>query len=320
MELAELRSQIEALNKCILDCQRNLVDHPDTGSLRLQLQSYTKLRNQFESQWVELANNLGQDVCTYYIHSADESRPSIRAVSDMLSAFQRSITTVYDALKSGPRERANTSKNVREETSLEFGFTSPGSLMVTCTIQNRQMSFWEDSLDTVNASSAIDAIYNIAHAGEAHDILEYSKKFGRPAIRSVYSWIATHLNYDSGIRVLWHSHSVSRRRDIRLHRPNLIRLKNIMEEATDQVVEDVDLIGYLDNWNRRMRRFAIVSSVSGEDEDKYISGKIAEAFDMSASVILPGSYNVSLKKIERREIATDNVDVQYELHDLKQLA
>lgn len=196
MELAELRNQIEALNKRILDCQRNLVKHPDMGSLRLQLQSYTKLRNQLEAQWVELANDLGKDVCTYFIQSTDDSRPSIRAVSDMLLAFQRSLTTVYDAIKSGPKERATTSKSVRNETSLEFGFTSPGSLMVTCTIQNRQISFWEDSLDTVNASSAIDAIYNIARANEANDILEYSKKFGRPAIRSVYSWVETHLNYD----------------------------------------------------------------------------------------------------------------------------
>ena len=140
MELVALRERIEHLSIRIEELERDFLANPDVPSLGLQIRSYTRHRNELEDEWVRLAASKGHRVCAYHIHTRDETRPSVRAVSDMLTAFQKSFTAVYDGIKTGPDKlRASTTKTIRDATSFEFGFSSAGSLMVMLTIHNKQL-------------------------------------------------------------------------------------------------------------------------------------------------------------------------------------
>jgi len=316
MELVALRDRIERLNSRIEELECDFLANPDVASLGLQIRSYTRLRNELEEEWVRLAAIRGHRVCAYHIHTHDEARPSVRAVSEMLSAFQKSFTAVYDGIKTGPDKlRAITTRTIRDATSFEFGFSSPGSLMVMLTIHNRQLSLWADNSDIDNTISTIS---QITRASNPDDILSHAQSVGTPAVHSVYKWIEAHAKHDFGLHLMWQTRSVDQWSNIELHRPDVRYLRDMIESAVKTTVEQLDVRCSLQGWDVQRKLFRI--HLEEQLHSKFdIAGRIADALDVSDGVVVPAYYEASLTRTLREELATERVDEKYVLRGLKLL-
>ena len=316
MELVALRERIEYLTRRIDELEHDFLDNPDVPSLGLQIRSYTRHRNELEEEWARLAASRGYRVCAYHIHTKDDARPSVRAVSEMLSAFQKSFTTVYDGTKTGPDKlRATTTKAIRDATSFEFGFTSPGSLMVMLTIHNKQLSLWTDNSDI---DDTISTICKITQANNPDELLSYAQSVGTPAVHSVYKWIEAHAKHDFGVHVMWQSSSVDQWSNIQLHRPDVIHLRDMIENAVKTTVENLNVRCFLQGWDiqRKLFRIHLENAIQSKFD---VAGRIADALDTSDGVVVPAFYEASLTRTLREELATEKVEEKFVLRGLRLL-
>lgn len=310
MELVELGNRIEIVNAQLQEMQAYYLANRHELAVDLEITSLKVHLEELEREWAQSANRLGKDVCTYYIWSDDNNRPSIQAVSEMLLAFQKSFTAVYDGIKNGPKDRANISSYVRDRTKFDFGYTSPGSLKVTFTVQHEQLQFWSDT------SVAIDLIHKMTRVDTESDIFYYADKYGRSAVFSVYDWVQSHLRYDYGIHVSWKPQGVEQDRDFQIYQPDLEHFTSLIERTSEASVSELSVVGSLRGWDADKRSFRLVADQRGKE---YV-GVIASTFDTSDSVSVPGMYRIDLTQTICEEIALNKVTETYELTDLEILA
>ena len=108
----------------------------------------------------------------YTIGSRDSAfgritRPSLKAVSEILSSFQTCITVVYDAkgrpTTEPPKKIAKVPKHAEEATAFQFGFSTPGSLIVNLVLTDLQLSLWDrGQFFQRRLRDSLDAMYAIA--------------------------------------------------------------------------------------------------------------------------------------------------------------
>ncbi len=318
MELVALRDRIEQTNRRLVTLNRDFVERPDIESLGLTIRNLTRHRDQLEVEWAKLANQMGKDVCTYFIYSDSGERASVRAVADILAAFQKSVATIYDGIKSGPKDRVPSSRALHDETDFEFGFTSPGSLMITFTVQARQLSFWEDE---VSVSDAVLKVHEMLKASSSFEILQIAQKYGRPAVRCVYDLIRMHLRHRSSMRISWLPESSRGSLDIMTYEPKMTYLKALIEDTRREDVSELAITGSLRAWDMVRRRFTITVDDEWQElvGSRRISGRVMRDVDMNRQIAFSGHYSLELDMMIQEEMASDKVDRTFRLYDLRLL-
>ena len=316
MELVALRERIEYVNKRLEELQRDFASDPDLLTLGLQIRNLTRHRDELEEDWVKLAGSLGHRVCAYRIHTPSGAQPSVRAVSEVLAAFQKSFTAVYDGKKSGTKKkklRANTTKAIRDITSFRFDFASPGSLIVMLTINKTQFELWDESADI---EKTVDTIYDISQADGPEGILAHVHQIGTPAVHSVYKWIECHAKHDFGLHLMWEPGLSDQRRDIRLPRSEVKYLRGMIETAekrsTDRFEVQCSLVGW--DTERKLFRLRLDKPI---DDRLDVMGKIDDSLDISDGVIVPAKYEATITRTTREKVATEKIDESYVLKGLR---
>ena len=309
MELVGLRHDIEDINQRLDEATRMYAHDPSREDLSFLIYSLTTQRDDLEMKWVDLAQSFGKHVCVYRIRADEEHRPSVAALSDMLGAFQRSVSVVYDGVINGPKRRARLSREVRDDTRLEFGFTSSGSLMVTMTVQKSQLSFFDDE----DATTAIDAVLGISQATESKDLLKYAENYGRPAIRSVYEWVCVHAQHGFDIDVSWFPEDDVNERHLVAYNEHLVELQDLIESTNDETVYVEEHLGSLQDWNRKRRKFIF----SVDEETPYeVAGVISTKIDIDRDFAVPGYYHARISRVVREEMATKKRHEEVVLEEL----
>src|SRR5437870_5824290 len=122
-ELLEIITQLDNTEAAIARTEQEMVRHPDERSLRLVLASLEKRQENLSSQFAVAASARGIDVCTYRLFDKLSARPNLRTFANTLRDFQELVTTVYDALRNGPKERIRVGVESLVNTSFGFAYT-----------------------------------------------------------------------------------------------------------------------------------------------------------------------------------------------------
>ena len=305
MDLITLRNQIEDTNSLLMRLHRDLTSYPDRSTLLLEIDSLTRRRRQLESEFATAADQFGQDICRYRILGSAERRPSVRNVAQVLDAFQRLVTIVYDGLTNRPKERGRASAESIEQTDFEFGYSSPGSLVVNLIIPNERLLLRESDLD-----DAVTTVFEMARARSSKDILTYAERAGRASVRSLYAWVDTHIDSDCGVDVEW-SRQLEVRSELVLQRQEFQRLKEMIVESGEEEKEEMDLTGWLTGADVKRKWFRF----RGPD-DLEITGSFGDAISEAHAAEIPHRYGAHFVKTSRVQFATDLSDEQYFLERL----
>jgi hypothetical protein len=287
--LAEIQRDLNETAEAIAHAERSLALHPDLPSTFARLQGFQKRRANLERQFHETTNLLGLDVCRYRIE-LDETRPSVQAVTSVLSAFQKLFTAVYAAI-TGPRQTTKFAADITEATDFGFAYTFPGSLGVAMTIQNDRLLLNQTRLD-----EAMAGVFEVMKARTVEDIRAVSERYGVATVRVAHQWTVDNAIANFGADITW-----QRKDDVRAAlrvQPSEIRkLQSAINETTAE--HDAKVIGELVMVDTEEKRFKM--RIAGRP----IEGRYSDAISIVHSAELPATYTAEMT-VTRKIVATDD--------------
>lgn len=286
--LEELQRELQDASAAIVRAERTLAAHPDIPSVAATLRSITKRREGLEEQFLAAVAELGLDVCSYRIDLPNTTRPTIAGMAAVLGEFQKVFTSVYHALKNGPKLTAKVSSETVKATSLGFAYAFPGSVGIMMTIENDEgLALYKTDLD-----EAMENTLELLGANRSQELQELSEKVGLPALRHAHQWAVANIEAGFGANIAWKlkEDNLEGERSIVIQPPEIKRLEQTIRRVTAR--EEITIIGDLVEVNVTDRTFQISA------RDQVIHGSFTGAITATNPAQLPKQYRAILRVSE----------------------
>jgi len=304
--LLELRDKLQDTHATIEGLQRALADHPDDAALAFTVRSLESRQRVLEQAFLAEANADHLDVCNYRL-IPEGSTCSVAAISRALGSFQDLVTVVFDAMKNGPKLRARPSAEIVAGSTLDFGYAYPGSLGFMLTMPNERLLVGESELDR-----AVVAIFEMAKAETPQQLATHVAEVGVASIRRLYAWSSSHAEYGLSAAIKW-QRQADERASVTVQKEELARLREIIDEASEEKVEAHEIIGELTGLDVGAGNWFRLSVPGAED----VTGKIADTFNRSQSYEIHGRYSASVLKKSKIHYSTEREEEWWELNELR---
>ncbi|HME33515.1 MAG TPA: hypothetical protein VKG65_12230 [Terriglobales bacterium] len=304
-DILELQEKLQDTTAAIAQLEHVMIENPETPSLGANLRSLHKRREELEAVFLELTNQLEQDVCRYRLFVVG-TRPTITGLAQAWTNFQNAFSVIYDALKNGPKVRGRIGVTAAEETALGFSYSFTGSVGIVMTMPNERLLLGQTLID-----QAIRTMFDLAGAHEHKQIREFAKTLGPAPVRAMYYWANSHVQYGMGAEIEWRREKELRAR-LLIQEPELARLTNTILQTSDEISEEVTYTGTLRAADLDRRTFRMEL-----DDESSVKGTFDDAIDAERAVTLPRRYIAKLVKTTKVYYSTEIEDVSYRLLSLR---
>jgi hypothetical protein len=308
--LANIATKIADIASQIRREDAALAAYPDeAASISASVASLQKMQRQLQAEYSEAAKRLGYDVCRYRLFS-DVGSSRISGVCETLSSFQSLVSTIFDALANGPKERGRLSADIVEKTAFDLGYSFVGSTGFVLTVPNERMLSDEFS-STIDRS--IEAVFSVAHAEGPEGVQEYAHTLGHASIRAFRAWVVGHNKHGLGADIRW-QRGETVRSQLLVQRQQLEELQRAIDETGAEKTESLTVAGRLVRADVVYKKFRM--EVADADD---IVGSFSDAIDDEHVAIVPKRYNAYLTKTVRIHYALDEPEVEFFLDRLEPL-
>lgn len=302
-EFLDIRNLVQETSATLEQLEREIVKDPNDWSLAITAESLRQRQRDLEKEFASLANINLLDVCDYRLIPPPNGEYSIASVTKILSTFQDLVTIVFDAFKTTPKIRARVAADIVAASTLSFGYSYAGSLGFVLTMPNERLLIAESELDR-----AIQTIFEMAKADRPDQLLAYVARVGVAGIRRLYTWSHSHAEYGLSADIRWRRQEADRARVV-VQNQELTRLTEIIEQASEEEVDQVALAGTLEGGDLQTRRF----HMSFPEADDVI-GQMGEAFAIEPEALVLGRrYHAELVKRTVISLSTDEQNTNWEL-------
>lgn len=302
-EIARIANQIKKLDSLIFRTSRTLQEHPDHAVLPLNIQGMEATKRQLKKRFQSLANRHWVDVCRYDLNARDDGFISLKGVVSTLSGFQSALGVTVDAVITGkPKSSARLSPEASAQSTMRLGYTEggdrSGDFAFTMVVEKRKELF-EPINESINTLLAITACEDTPH------IHNFAEQLGPAPIRAVADWSNYHVKANMDSRLDWVRDSKIER-TLNMSVDRWAELKDTIDLVSDEMTEDVEILGTLIAANIKTRAFVI------QTEDETIAGKFEDGvINRTNSASIPKDYKFHLKRTERKNYATERATVKY---------
>lgn len=305
-DLIEIREKLQDTEAALTRAERSLAQNPKSETAALALDSILKRKDQLVKQFSEIAKDQALDVCSYRVFSEDQCSIKITSFANSLSNFQSLFTTVVDAIKNGPKERAKPDALIVSQTAFDFGYCFSGSAGIMMTMPDELVLIGENDFER-----SIKAIFEMARSESSDQIADFAKRLGIAAIRKLYRWTNDQLLSGTGSDIQWKKGQETKF-ELFIQIPQLQTLKTAIDLSSDEKEEVVDFYGQLVGLDVATRKFHM--RIEGAND---IKGDIAPIIGTKHSLELPKNYVAEVLVKRKIYYATEKEDVYYFLLNLK---
>jgi len=303
--LADIIIKISDTQAAIREVESAMALSPTRSALQLSYNSLMKRHEILEAKFIKYASDDHLDVCSYRVFSEADNIYPIFAFGSALRDFQKWFSSIYDALKTGPKQRARLSADIIAESSLNLAFTYPGSIGIAMTIPSERMLF-ENDLQRAMVKST-----EMLRAINSDQVHQFVQELGAASIRSLYLWVTDHVNANLGVDIQWITKESSVAK-ISAGVERMRALKQAIEETSDIEETVFETRGWLVGADTQKHTFHMV--FVGADE---MRGKMSESIGDSYTVELPQQYIAKIRKTAFINYATDEEKVTYFIESLR---
>ena len=231
-------------------------------------------------------------------------RPTIAGITAVLGEFQKVFTSVYHALKNGPKMTAKVSAESTDATAFGFAYTFAGSVGVMMTLQNeRVLSISESDLD-----EAMSQTLALLSTTEQSDLQEMAERVGLPALRHAHHWALENAKAGFGADIFWQRETAVRQR-ARVQSPQIEKLASYIQLVAAR--EEIAVIGDLMDVSLTEKTFVL------KLRDKTITGHFTTAISEDHPASLPRRYRARLRVTQRVVTPGDQDEQTYLLLGLE---
>lgn len=301
-ELLELQRKLQDTTATITELERRIVQRPQSRGLRLSLESLVKRREDLQADFDELADHESLDVCTYRLFQETDDGLSLGGYSGALSEFQKSFSSLYDAIISGPRKRTRLSPDVVQATRFRFGYAYAGSVGVVLTINRQRML-----IDIGPLTETITTFFSLAEAPTREDIREIGRRLGPAPLRSIFRWADVHVADGIGADIRWrHGEQTT---SLLLQRDEMQRLRDEIGATSEEEHEEFTLTGTLSGASMETKRFDF-----RPDNGDTIRGHFTDAINAEHEVRIPDvRYQATVEKVTTVNYSSEEEKVVWKL-------
>ncbi|MCP9221323.1 hypothetical protein MKP08_00980 [Erythrobacter sp. LQ02-29] len=281
-----------------------LLEQGEDEFTRINSLSVKRRRNELAADLDEYLAIKQRSFLVYRIMRSGEQRYPAKAVGGALEAFQDLLTSIYDALVSGPKKRFRPALESVQETMLEFGGASAGSVKIFLAVDEDRML-----IDETKFQRALQLVEKTLSAQNTDDLTDLSKQVGVASISKAFTW-AQHASQNGFTTELSWGQSLSERNDITIYREEAERIRALIAERSDEETDLVDEVGVLHGFDKDSSYFHF--EVFGQKE--HIKGEVSPS--MSQRITTGVSYKARMAMTTVTVFATGEEKVKWMLLSL----
>lgn len=305
-ELLDLRDKLRDTQAAMASLKAAVLADPHAEGLDLMLQSLEQRQQDLETAFRQAAHLEQVEVCSYrLIQERDDILP-VAALGDTLKSFQTWLTTLFDAVRSGPKQKARVAADVVEQSTLDFAYAFSGSLGFVFTVPNERLLLGDTDLDR-----AISAMFAMMRVREQTQLVEFAHTLGVGVIRRMYEWASTQTHYAVSTDIKWRRKEEVRN-EILLQAPEASNLCDLINATSDAEGEEINVVGELVGGDLVTLTFHLRFP---EAED--MRGRISPKFSYPGELALRRTYKARIFKTTTIHFATDSETISYELLNLE---
>jgi hypothetical protein len=274
-------------------------------SMEANILSLRKLQSSLQDEFAAAADNEGLNVCRYRILN---DHPSAKSLASAISTFQDAVTQVFEAIRTGPRQRRNLSAQSESISELRVSYAFPGSFGIAFTIPNNKLLFDIPS----QLDKAVSAVIEIATSDTGSTtIADAVKKYGRAPVVAIYDWAKVNSDNGIGAGIEW-VRGDNTKNDVIVQAPQFGALTVSLEATKQSDSIPLHLSGILVGADIHSKKFHFLP----DGEDRSIRGSFADAISEVHQAKLPAKYTAIMTKTTETRLATE---VEKETYFLERL-
>jgi hypothetical protein len=306
-DLLDIQEKLQDTNAAIAMLEREVASSgPSLPSTKLSLDSLQKRQRQLQAEFDAIAADIGVDICSYRM-IPDGARASLASVASSLGDFQAMFSLFYDAVQNGPKLTSQIRPEVAVISTLDFGYTFPGSLGIVFTLKNEQNLF-ERQFD-----QTVDAIFRVMRANSTEAILGDARKLGPAPIRLILKWANDQIRFGLSTDIEWKRGGQVHHK-LLIQPPELRVLRETIEKTSDETVDEFTIVGELLAADTTRKTFRMTTEQGIE-----IHGSFKDAIGPDHAVKLPRRHRARIRKTRREAVATGQEQVDYFLLDINEV-
>lgn len=307
IEIQEIFDRLNGIEASIAQHSRQVGADLSTAD-RLVLTSLAKRRDELREMLGAASAERLVDLCEYKILPNEAGRYPVRGVSGALEGWQSMVTSFFGAIRDKPRDRAPFPREIVAASTLNVGYTFPGSLGFVLYVPNDQFLPTKTDLEL-----AVQGIVDLSRAEDVETVRRLKDQFGKTSIVSFYRWSETHLGCDFDADIKW-GRGQTRPIERVVQRSELEKVRQLIDAADEAVEKTVSLRGVLSSKNIPRRSFAFVVT----DTDQLITGTLDSTFDESIEHSVPGEYEAILDQVVVHRLYAEEDKVTWKLKELRE--
>lgn len=304
-ELARILSQLQETDSVSAQFERVLQTNPNDEVARINSESVLKRRSDLERRLSNELRSTQADLVEYHVSRTEDEKYPVLAIAKAISGFQELVTSVFDALKSAPKQRYRPSAENTALSSLDFGMALPvGSVLVSMSVPNDRLLAVKSELD-----QTFDSVFKILNTKEPEALREIASQVGIASIAKAHDWAASTAQFGLNTKIKVQK-DIASAINFEISTEGAQSLKEIIEEKSDQKVIPLQVQGELVGIDvDRPNTYFHLKTADGRD----LKGKLSDTFPAGQEWAVHINYSASLLQVTTIRYATGEEKIDWVL-------
>lgn len=233
-DIREIVNALEESNAAVSHLEKAIKNNPSDEILRINANAIEKRRNDLQRR-LENALSLHQNDLVQYKIDRDWSRSyPAKAVASSLESFQELFTAIFDAVRTGPKQRYRPAQESLAASSFDFAGASIGSVVISLAVSDERLLAVQSDIE-----KAFSLFEELARSRTAEQINSLVETIGVASISKAYQWADASVSHGLDTKVSW-GRSLNDLREIELSDDDAKIILDVIKDrsaTSDSLVE-----------------------------------------------------------------------------------
>ena len=289
-------------------------DNPDDPALAVNADAIRKRRTDLARRLNSELRTTQSDLVQYHVQRTEVDRYPVTAIAKAITGFQELVTSVFDAIRTTPKQRYRPAPENVELSTLDFAMALPvGSVLVSMSVENERLIAVKSDLD-----QAFGRVFEILKARESDDLHKLAGIVGIASIAKAHDWAASTAQFGLNTKISIQK-EIGYPLDFSISNTEAQSLKEAIEEKSDRRIEPEEAVGELigiDVDANSNKSYFHIKSIDGRN----IEGKLADTFARDRHWAVHVFYAASILKITTIRYATGEEKIEWLLANLREVS
>lgn len=274
----------------------------------VNMSALAKRRRDIERKLEAVLRVEQRDLVNYRVEREDGEVTPVAAVAGSILLFQEIVTAVFDAVRDEPRRHYEPSPENAALSAMTFAASPGDNRSIALTIPNDRLLAIRSDLDLV-----FELVFALFRLRSTNDFIRFAERTGVSSITKLHQWTGIVATHGLSTAITWQK-TREASNGITISSREAAALRNIIESASEETIEDRDIEGRLVSLDEARSTFCLQVSA-----DEQISGLLAYEFPRGKQWTTNVDLVAMLKRSTRVDFATGAETSRWTLKRLIQL-